>query len=221
MGHACEILTFREKDYTKKQIQAECDDWGSYNADAYERGYFNGGLGCNVRFTDKVFNSEAEAEEYLEGTFGNYSEMAVRYKVPKRQVAPVDRTKYFNSKALLDLKRRVSEYEERLRALAQPHYANVTVQTIKCKTCGAVLPTKYCGTAYENNCPFCKSDLRPATVREKEAKYVTTYYELKEKYKVLESEAQAKYEKACAVERKKAMQGGYDMYWAVACEVHC
>lgn len=195
MGHTCDILHFETDD--KKRIQAECDRWGNREADIEERGYSLCGLGSNIRFTDRVFDDIESADEYLYGTFGNYSQIAVRYKIYKA-------TK--STKAKQDLERRIMEYRKRIAELRRPHYAGVKVKTIKCKKCGAVLPTEYCGRAFNNNCPICHGELRPQTVLEKEQSYMQTLNELEKKYNQLEKE-----------QNKKA---SYTLGWAVACEVH-
>ena len=198
MGHICQILTFKEKNYTKSRIQAECDDWGNCNADFEERGCL-AGLGSLVNFTSRIFETQKQAEDYLESTFGNYRQIAVRYKVsdPKKM----------NTKTIQDLKRRIAEYRKRITELNKPHYQGVKSKTVKCKHCEAVLPTSYCGKSYMNRCPICKEDLRPASVLDKEKAYKKTVEDLSEK---LDAEI-----------AKLSQTTGYELYWAVACEVHC
>lgn len=201
MGHTCAVLTFDEKKYTKKQIQNQCDDWGNANADLQERNYSLRGLGYPIKFTEIIFDSYDEACNYLQGTFGNYKQTAVRYKQANGKVE--------ESKTLLDLQRRITDYRQRIFNLDQPHYQGVKVKTIKCKTCGTVLPTAYCGKSFSNTCPICRSDLRPNTVLEKRASYVATMKELEKKYQLEEKKL-----------REKAQKKGYSLFWAVACEVH-
>lgn len=203
MGHACEVLTFRPKD-TKQEIEAICDTWGDHNCDLEERGWNMGcGLGTPIRWKSDIYESEAAAREYLDSTFGNYRQTAVRFKKPKKMPN-------LNSSKIEDLKRRIKEYEDRATALNKPHYAGVKSASVKCKSCGAVLPTAYCGKSYNNNCPVCRADLRPASTLEKEASY-------KDTIKKLKRELDVEYKK----EHAKAVRAGYDLCWAVACEVHC
>ena len=201
MGHACEILTF-DVSCSKADIQTECDEWGEYNCDIQERGGSGQGLGFSIRWTDKIFDTREEAFEYLEGTFGDYRETAVKYKIPKKRAT--------RTKAMEDLDRRISEYRQRINLLHEPHYKGVTVKTIKCKDCGAVLPTAYCGKSYNNNCPVCRNDLRPASILEKINKYSKTLSELEKQLK-----------QETLKREKEASSKGYNLCWAVACEVHC
>lgn len=201
MSHACEILTF-DASYTKANIVAECDEWGEYNCDIEERGGTGRGLGFPIKWTDRIFDTKEEAYEYLERTFGNYNQTAVKYKVPKKKAT--------KTKNIEDLERRISEYSKKINLLQEPHYKGVTVKTIKCKKCGAVLPTAYCGESFDNYCPVCGNDLRPASTQDKIKKYTQTLSELKKqlKWEVLKRE-------------KEAANKGCELYWAVACEVHC
>ena len=99
MGHCCQILTFPASMPTKK-ISKECGVWATYNCDLQERGGYGYDY-LDVRFTEKVFNSYDEAREYLDGTFGDYRQIAVKYKkYPKVQP----------NKAITDLERRIDEY---------------------------------------------------------------------------------------------------------------
>lgn len=199
MGHACQILTFKETT-SKRTIAAECTEWGDYNCDPYEHGGHCDCGGIEPYYTNRLFDSYEEAVEYLDKTFGNYRQTAVRYKK-----YPTTKP----TKAMEDLKRRISEYEARIAELNKPHYAFVKVKTVKCKCCGAVLPTAYCGKSYHNNCPVCKSDLRPETSLSKIDNYKATIKELTAKLKAEQKKLDAKNEKKATI------------YWAVACEVHC
>lgn len=199
MGHAIAMLTFDEK-MAKSKIQAECDEWGDYNCDPMERGGCCGGLGSPINFTSIVFNSYEEAEEYLEGTTGNYRQMAVKYKVYP-EVKP--------SAVQADLERRIKEYRDRIDDLNKPHYANVKQTTVKCKHCGSVLATTYCGRTYYNNCPVCRNDIRPESTLAKIEQYKTTIKELEQKCRTEVDKQHAK------------MENKVTYNWMVCCEVHC
>jgi len=198
MGHACEILTFPVS-MSREKISKECGRWATCNCDLEERG------GCgydslDVKFTYETFDTYDEAEKYLEGTFGNYREIAVKYKkYPKVQP----------SKAITDLERRIEEYSKRCNELNKPHYANVTQKTVKCKICGSSLATEYCGQTYRNICPVCRADLRPDSILKKIDSYEATIIDLKKKLKDEEKKQN----------QKNAAKA--EMFWAVACEVHC
>ena len=77
MGHCCQILEFstRKKERT---IEKECCEWQRRHCDPEECG--GDGPGMRVRFTDKIFDSREKAYEYLERTFGDYDQTAVRFK---------------------------------------------------------------------------------------------------------------------------------------------
>jgi len=199
MGHAVSMLSFPEK-MDKKRIQAECDEWGDYNCDPYERGGHCGGLQAYINFTSRIFDSYDEAYDYLATTTGYYRQTAVRYK------------KYPESKptkVLEDKRKKVNKYDHLLLELQKPHYKDVKQATVKCKCCGSSLATKYCGSSYNNNCPVCRTDLRPESILEKQRKYKSiikeTEKEIKEEVKKINKKNEAKAE----------------LYWMVCCEVHC
>lgn len=198
MGHICKILTFSEKEYSNKQISVACDRWANYNCDPEESG-FDSGLPFPINFTKKIFESYEDACEYLEGTYGNYKEIAVRFK-EYSEVKPTVTIK--------NLEKRISDYRKKLNDINNnPHYKNVKVAHIKCQNCGTVYPTSYCGKSFYNTCLICHKDLRPKTILEKIENYKNTLKELEKKLKT-EQEKLNKKEK-------------YELYWAVACEVHC
>lgn len=198
MGHCCDILTFPASMSTRK-ISKECGVWATNNCDLEETGGYGYDY-LDVKFTDKVFNSYDEASEYLEGTFGDYRQIAVKYKkYPKVQ----------QNKTIADLKRRISEYRIRCNELNNPHYANVKQATVKCKKCGSSLATNYCGRTYYNTCPVCRADLRPESTLKKLEDYEKTIIDLNKKLKDEEKKQNQK-------NISKA-----ELMWAVACEVHC
>lgn len=199
MGHACRILTFETDD--KKKIQRECDEWGDYNCDPYERGGRHGGLGSPIRFTSRVFNSLDEAEEYLDGTFGRYDQTAVQYwKYPKHE-------KTSNEKKLEE---KVDATSKTLHDLEyKPHYQGIKSQYVTCPECGSKLSTAHCGKTWRNQCPVCGKDVRPQTILNRVANLKKT---LSETNAALKAERKKTDEK----NKKKAK-----LCWAVACEVHC
>lgn len=77
MGHACSILVFPVT-MSKDEIQNRCYRWQSSNADLYECG--PDGPREEVYWTSRTFPDRKSAEEYLDGTFGNYDQTAVRFK---------------------------------------------------------------------------------------------------------------------------------------------
>ena len=196
MSHALSILTFPAS-MDKSKIAASCDEWGRANGDPYEGCC---GLPCPVQFTNKTFEDYDEAEKYLDSTFGNYSEIAVKFEKrpePKR------------TKAMETLETRIREARDALNNLQKPHYASVSQATVKCKNCGSSLATKYCGKTYRNSCPVCGKDLRPTSALER----------IRKKEELL-----AGLQERLSQERKKERMKSKakpKLFWAVACEVHC
>lgn len=201
MSHACEILVFDEK-LPKSRIQAGCDAWGDRHADLKERGGPGDGLGFPVRFTDKVFNTEEEACSYLEHTFGDYKQIAVRFK------RPLGKTPEPTQKLIL-ARKRVQELYAKVQLYRQPHYLGVKSKTIGCKNCGSTLATAFCGKTFTNNCPVCRADLRPPSTLKAMQTVQENYKKAKKELDILEQRY--------AESRTKAK---YKMFWAVACEVH-
>ncbi len=200
MGHACEILTFDGKE-SKAVIQAKCDEWGDYNCDLRERGGFGGGLGHRISFTEKIFDNYRDAEKYLNGTFGNYAQTAVRY----RTYPGLKKTKAYEKLII-----RLIETQRKLNKVkTKPHYQGVKQASVKCRKCGSVLATAFCGRSYTNRCPVCGNELRPASVLEKISRYEQNIRKLREETDLERRKAEKK------AENKTVLR------WAVACEVHC
>ena len=80
MGHVCSILDFDAK-RTKNGIQNECFRWQCFNADHQECG--SKGPRIPVKWTNKVFESQEKAHEYLDLTFGFYDQTAVQWKTKR------------------------------------------------------------------------------------------------------------------------------------------
>ena len=199
MGHACQILKFDTDD--KKKIQRECDEWGNYNCDPYERGGRYGGLGYSIRFTSKVFDTYEQAEEYLDSTFGNYSQTAVQYyEYPSHNKTSAEQR----------IEDKLKKAEKALHELEDtPHYKGVKSQYITCPSCGSKIATKLCGETWYNTCPVCRMDIRPQSVIDRKNTLKKT---ISEANKELRAEKQKNDQKL----KKKAK-----LCWAVACEVHC
>ena len=199
MGHACQIKTF-DATMSKGAIQAECDEWGNYNADLEERCGCLDGLGFPIRFTDKVFDSEKDAFEYLNGTFGNYSQTAVRYRSYKGVVPTKKKT---------ELTTRLFKAKERLSELNKDHYVGVTYKTVKCKCCGSSFATEYCGRSWHNRCLVCNTDLRPQSK-------LDAIDSCKKTILGIENSIEEENRKIREKNKKNST-----LRWAVACEVHC
>ena len=65
----------------------------------------------------------------------------------------------------------------------EPHDAHVTQATVKCKSCGSSLATKFCGKTYNNLCPVCRAELRPESVMKRRESYKKTLSELQARLK--------------------------------------
>ena len=195
MGHIVSILTFPEKT-GKKEIAYECDEWARANG-SYKEGCR--GLPFPIKFVNRTYKCYEDAERYLEGTYGNYSEIAVKFE---RRPEPK------KTKTLETLDRRIQDARKALTELDKPHYAGVKQATVKCRNCGSSLATKYCGKTYRNACPVCRGELRPDSVVEKIRKKKEDLASLQEKYK--------------DEKRKEQMKSSAkpEIWWAVACEVH-
>lgn len=199
MGHAISMLTF-PAEMKRDRIQAECDMWANDTYDRREDGGRCSGLGSKINFKDRLFDDYDAAYEYLEGTTGDYRQIAVKY-LEYPLIKP--------SKTAEDLNRRIKEYHNRISALDAPHYKGVKQATVKCKCCGSSLATKFCGDTYRNNCPVCRADLRPQSTLDKIANYKATVKDLEKKLK-------AEVDKQNMKNRKSAK-----VHWMVCCEVHC
>lgn len=201
MGHTKEIFTFPLKTSEKAIIKA-VTDWSYSEVDLRELDYpSRKNYSIDVYFKylgGKIFNSYDAAREYAEGETDRDA-VAVKYK----EYPPLKPTK-----AMKDLERRINEYNERIAALEKPHYQNVKQATVKCKCCGAVLPTKYCGTSYKNNCPVCNADLRPDSTLSKVSNYRATIADLKKSFKA----------EAEKLNQKNASKA--EIKWLVCCDVH-
>lgn len=199
MGHARHTFTFSLKT-SEKAIVETVTDWSYENVDLREIGVpSRREYSIDVWFErNKVFNSFDEAAEYAGKAWRDA--VAVKYK----EYPPFKPTK-----AMDELTRRISEYDSRIAALDKPHYANVKQTTVKCKCCGAVLPTEYCGKSYKNNCPVCRADLRPDSALSKLNSYKKTVADLRKR---LGEETK----KINAKNASKAV-----IKWCVCCDVHC
>lgn len=199
MSHCQEILTFDAKT-DRAVIGQKCGRWADTHCDKQENpsGYDT----LDICFTDYVFDNYEDACDYLSRTFGDYREIAVKY---------FDYPQFKVTKAMIVVDEQIEKYRNILAELDKPHYADPTLKsiTVKCKYCNAVLPTKYCGKSYRNNCPICGNDLRPTSTIEKVGKYNEKLNELYKKRKQLVSAEQKK-------NKSKAT-----LRWAVGCEVHC
>ena len=133
MGHVLTSMSF-PLNTPEGIIHGKVNRWCYANKDLEEAGYPSmESFSVPIQWErhGRIFDSFEEASDYAESKAycGGY---AVRYKeYPKVQP----------SKTITELERRINEYRQRVAELNKPHYQGVKSATIKCKTCGAVLPT--------------------------------------------------------------------------------
>lgn len=203
--YKCQILKFAEKKYTRKQIEKACGLWAFEQKEDYAIIPYNpDDAKLSIMFTDKVFETEMEAMQYLKGTLCSYKQTAVRVKRNLGAGAWSDEeVKKYNK-----LAQRTEKYKNDLLILEnKSYYADAKSKTVTCKNCGSVLATAYCGSTWHNKCPVCRVDVRPAsffeTFNKKQQEYNQLVLETQEMYRQLNSKAAETPE----------------MYWYVACEV--
>lgn len=198
MGHTKGFFDF-SLDVNREAIVSRISDWSYKNGDLEERGFPNKETFVEeIVFMNKTFNTRDEALDYTEKKTDR-SAIAVKYK----EYPPFKPTAAMNS-----LLKRIKEYRERIAALGKPHYAGVKQATIKCKCCGASLPTAYCGKSYFNQCPVCRAELRPQSTLDKLKTYEDTLKDLNRRY----DEEVVKQNKKNASKAK--------IKWLVCCDVH-
>lgn len=196
MGHMVDFLKFDIKT-SKTAIENSASEWCTRNADQWETG--GNYIAADVRFLDRTFDNYEEAEEWLDKQSGNYYSYAVKYK---------DYSKVKSSKTLDNAKTKHKKAFDSYYELSNKvHYSNIKSKTIKCKCCGSVLATEYCGRTYKNNCPVCKTDLRPQTVLDKIAK--------------LKADVATAEQKVNEETKKQQAKSKYELKYLVLVEVHC
>lgn len=190
MGHYVEMLTF-EEGVPKTKIVQYCEEWGKYNCDRQENP--NGGLPRAIEFKNVIFNSRAEAEEYLSKLCGNYEQVAVRFKVRTRsEKQNATRKKMYDDLTLLN--KQIREIEK------SNYFEDRASKFIGCKHCGSKLNISY----LKDVCPVCKKDLRSETFLTKLNKAKVNASNLEEKLYELKDDV---------------ITGQID--WLVKLEVHC
>ena len=173
MGHTRDVLTFPLK-ISEQEINAVVSDWNYNHMDWKEAGYpHRENYSVKTIYErNRIFDSFDDAVEYVKykADWGGY---AVKYR---------EYPEFKPTKAMQDLQKRIFEYRKRIDALNKPHYKGVKQATIKCKRCGASLPTSYCGKTWFNDCPICRAELRPQSVLDKQKNYRNTLKDLEKRY---------------------------------------
>jgi uncharacterized CHY-type Zn-finger protein len=197
MSHAIEFMEFSEKT-TKEEIGGECYDWYFNNCDLEETGGTNPFDG--VSFTNRIFECREDAEDYLERYCGNGECIAVKYKETANFKPSSKLTRLMERQKTLD--KRVSELSVSWKA------DEMKSNTIACKQCGSKLATAYMKGRY--NCPLCKNDLRPQTLKDRISKASSDLKEVNSEIAKLEKKETIKHNsKNCSLN------------YLVLCDVHC
>lgn len=146
MGHEIRHETYPEN-VDKKKVQAEWDD--TVRHICWQEGA--SGLGRPIRWLDKVCGSYEEAEEYIQKQDkGWYDQLAVKY-LDYGDVQP--------SKKVVELREKVGKLGCVFHKKdTEPHFANAQAAFITCKGCGSKISRIY---LRGNQCPVCRTDMRP------------------------------------------------------------
>lgn len=174
MGYVPEYFYFEEND-SKENMLWRINNFLYSVSDGFRRLDSLNGIHW---YSKHICEDEEDAIDYLDEKEGNgRDDSAVRYKVLKSG------TKF--SKKYLELKNKFKDAELQYRTANQHIYARgLKSQYITCKICGSKMNKDYIKS---NFCPFCNTDMRPETVRNKIAGYATKVkrieYALKEEEK--------------------------------------
>jgi hypothetical protein len=181
----------------KAEVQEE---WDEYAAMKDEKEGCSG-LDKPIRWIDKILPNLEAAEEYIRNhDSGWYNQLAVKYRADVPGLT---------SKTQEILQERAGRLRARANELSSNiHYKGVKSAFITCRNCGSKLASGYFGKSIVNNCPVCRSDLRPQSTLDLIAK----------------AEANAKKaEKDLAVENAKLQKKAADkaeIQWLVKIEYH-
>lgn len=203
MSHAIDFHVFKvgtKKEHMREQI---------IDAIAYQHDYgINGETGCpwadtasecfdGVRWEEnRVFDTQEEAEKYLDNLNGWYVQRAVKFKRGER------------SKATQNIQNKLSEAYKALNDARQKiNVFDIKSEFLGCKKCGSKISTVVMkGKHHHNNeCPICGNDLRSATI-------LNSLARKQEKVDALEIKFN---------ESKKKDDAKGNLYWVIKTEYHC
>ena len=197
MSHAIEFFDF-EENTSRGKICDVCSKWYYNNCDLEETGGSNPFFG--VDFINKTFDCYEDAENYLLEINEGGDCTCVEYKhTPNWK--PSTKLKNLSSR-LKTLNKRVNE----LTTSWKPN--EMKSNTISCKCCGSKLATAY--MEGKHNCPLCKNDLRPKTLKERIEK-------AEKEFKKINAEVN----KLTVEEMKKHNSKNFETRYLVLCDVHC
>lgn len=169
-----------DSDARRSDIVEKCSDWAFYAT--YVATREKNRRACHsVRphFTGEVFHDYDDAMERLQSERGEYKQNVVQYyEYPELNDTPEMAT---IQNAIDDAKKRLDGINHVV------YYANPELKSkrIACKHCEAVIPRQFFGNGnvVQNHCPFCKTDLRPATIRKRADKVNAQIEDLRKQYK--------------------------------------
>lgn len=194
MGRIEEITYLKKTENFKKDKEKILE----FAFDFAEREYAN--YDNNLKFEkNKIFDSEEEAEEYLEN-LKPYDDRAVLYKKYSK----------IKSKKISILKEKLEKNELAKEEYLEKNKLNKRKsKTIKCNNCGSILNIEYLTkfNEREHNCPLCNSELFSKTIIKKIQKFENDRKEIINKMKAEEKKLQKK-------------KGNYELYWLAKFEVH-
>ncbi len=195
MGHEIRYATYPEN-VDKKKVQAEWD--AEVQRICHQEGA--SGLGSPIRWLDKVCNSYDDAEEYIESKDnGQYDQLAIKYLEWQDMEIP-------SSKKILELRKRTHTLHTcYINKANKFHFANSQAVYVTCKGCGSKISRTH---LKGNQCPVCKSDMRPDNVLKS---IESAKASLEKARKALKAEEEKQYEKC----RKRAK-----VRWLVKIEYH-
>lgn len=142
MGHCCSILTF-DGATSKAEMQAELNDWIYNNYDRLEGPCPS--FAINWSREGKIFDGYKAAEDYLDGTFGNYDQYAVKYHPEAKSEPPAAYVK------LMDRCRREAGKLGSAVYAAYHYLDGISSAYITCKECGSKLNRELMAKALSDN----------------------------------------------------------------------
>lgn len=190
MGHSINYFTFKEST-SKNVIMAEVSRESVFEGDYHKP------IEKMEWHDNKVFDTQEDAQEWIEQQGGFYRQIAVKFKgtenyVPSKTLTGL-REKYKNAyTAYIDLERKF-------------HFEGLKSATVSCKNCGSRIAKNY---LHSNICPVCRTDLRP----ESTLKRISALREKADKLRKQVAERE-KAEKRTSCKNSKT-------YWLVKIEYH-
>lgn len=197
MSHNIQFFDYPEN-VNKKAVQAKLDDYVAH--EDWQEGC--SGLYNKIRWLDPICDSQEDAEHYIEAhDRKDYDCLAVRFRVAAK-----------TSSKLEQLQEKCRECNRDYAvALAGDNYpATRKSEYIGCPSCGSKLNRKILAKSKKPNiCPVCGTDLRPASLREREVARFAKAKASKEST-----------EKALKEEKKKLAKASKTIRWLVKIEYH-